>query len=85
MNSTKGVRSFLETAVNTMRSLFNVTFVRIYVLDKTQRLFLFLNDKTGLLEVQPANFGIASTSLKLRQTMSVPCTQNDPEYNRKLV
>ena len=68
-----------------MRSLFNVTHVRVYVLDKTQKLLLFVNDKTGHLEVQPANFGIASTALRSRQTVSVPCAQNDPEYNRKLV
>jgi hypothetical protein len=67
-----------------MQSLFNVTHVRIYVLDKTQKLLLFVNDKSGKFEVQPSNFGIASTALMSRQTVSVPCAQNDPEYNRSL-
>jgi hypothetical protein len=70
-------------ATNSMRSLFNVTYVRLYVLNQAGSLLLFVDEKVGRFVVQPANFGIASTAISSRQTVSVPCAQNDPEYNRR--
>lgn len=84
MNSQKTLESFLESATFAMRDLFNVAFLRVYILDQNQNLLKFYEEKSKKFDVQPVTYGIAGQSIINKETITVPCTENDKSYNRTI-
>lgn len=66
-----------------MRDLFNVAFLRVYVLDHKEEMLMYIEEKSGMFDVQPASYGIAGQAILLKETQTVPCAENDKHYNRR--
>ncbi len=81
LSNHRELRSYMNAARDLMQKLFNVTYLRVFIINKSGDLVKFIVDTQCRFDVQAANFGIVSQALLKKYTMRVPCGQNHVEYN----